>query len=172
MRYVVAILLALVLVGCKAKKVVATGSSGSTTTTTTLSTATEKKLGFAIPKNANKALYTEVADWLGTPYKYGGETKSGTDCSGFVQAVYTKVYNKTLPRSSKEQYGFVKKIDQDKLTEGDLIFFNTSGKGVSHVGIFLYGQRFAHASSSKGVIVSQLTEPYWKNAYLGCGRVE
>jgi lipoprotein Spr len=130
------------------------------------------KLGFEVDKNCNLKLLDEVIDWWGTPYKYGGESKSGADCSGFVQMVFLKVYDKKLPRTTKQQYEFCRKVNRHNLKEGDLVFFETGSKGISHVGIFLKDGRFAHASSSKGVMVNGLEEAYYDKAYRGGGRVE
>lgn len=130
------------------------------------------KLGFEVDKTCNLKLLDEVIDWWGTPYKYGGESKSGADCSGFVQMVFLKVYNKKLPRTTKDQYEFCRKINKSHLKEGDLVFFETGGKGISHVGIYLKDEKFAHASSSKGVMVNGLDETYYDKAYRGGGRVE
>jgi len=129
------------------------------------------KLGVTVDKNSNLKLLQEVIDWWGTPYKYGGESKAGADCSGFVQMVFLNVYNKKVPRSTKQQYEFCKKINKNQLKEGDLVFFETGGKGISHVGIFLREGKFAHASSSKGVIVNSLDEPYYVKSYRAAGRV-
>lgn len=130
------------------------------------------KLGFEVDKTCNLKLLDEVLDWWGTPYKYGGESKSGADCSGFVQMVFLKVYDKKLPRTTKQQYEFCRKVNKHNLKEGDLVFFETGNKGISHVGIFLKDGRFAHASSSKGVIVNGLDEAYYDKTYRGGGRVE
>jgi cell wall-associated NlpC family hydrolase len=130
------------------------------------------KFGFEVDKSCNLKLLDEVMEWWGTPYKYGGESKSGADCSGFVQMVFLKVYDKKLPRTTKQQYEFCSKVNKSRLKEGDLVFFETGGKGISHVGIFLKDGRFAHASSSKGVIVNGLEEAYYDKAYRGGGRAE
>lgn len=130
------------------------------------------KIGIEVDSNTNLKLLDEILAWWGTPYKFGGESKAGADCSGFVQMVYSSVYQKKLPRSSKQQYEFCKKIGKNQLKEGDLVFFDTGGKGVSHVGIYLKDNRFAHASTTKGVMVNSLTEEYYQKTYKSGGRVE
>jgi Cell wall-associated hydrolases (invasion-associated proteins) len=121
--------------------------------------------------NIKKELKREINEWLGTPYKYGGNDKKGVDCSGFVQQVYKKVYHLNLPRTSSDIYSFCKKIKLPDLREGDLVFFDYEGKGVSHVGIYLSDNKFVHASSSKGVVISDLTNSYNKKKFVGAGRV-
>ncbi|MBR1770102.1 MAG: C40 family peptidase [Bacteroidales bacterium] len=106
--------------------------------------------------------------WIGTPYQLGGLTKNGVDCSGFVFNVYNDVFSIKLPRRSADMENAVKLLSgKNKMKEGDLVFF---GKGkVNHVGIFITQDKFIHASSSKGVIVSSLEEKYWKENFRSCG---
>lgn len=120
-----------------------------------------------------KELIKEAKKWLGTKYKYGGHSKSGTDCSGFVMEVYKSVYDFKLPRSSREQQEFCKKIKKSQLKIGDLVFFTTgkSKNRVSHVGIFIGNGQFIHASSSKGVVISDLDQNYYIRTYHSSGRV-
>lgn len=120
-------------------------------------------------------LYAEVSLWLGTPYRYGGNTKRGADCSGFVCQVYDRVYGKKLERSSDQQAKKnVKKVSKKKLRTGDLVFFNTlkNSKKIDHVGIYLKDGRFIHASTSKGVIVSDLDQKYYKKTWVKGGVVK
>lgn len=118
---------------------------------------------------SNKALYDMIDDWWGTPYKIGGMTKKGVDCSAFVQTVMGSVYELPLPRTAAEQKELCKEIKKEDLTEGDLVFFNTRG-GVSHVGVYLHNNKFVHASTSGGVTISDLAEPYWEKRFIGAGR--
>lgn len=108
--------------------------------------------------------------YLKTPYRFGGESPKGFDCSGFVKFVYDKHGNK-LPRTADSQYKTGKKVDRLSLKPGDLVFFNTYGAGVSHVGIYYGSGKFIHASSSRGVMISKLDELYWKPRYLGAKRI-
>jgi cell wall-associated NlpC family hydrolase len=160
------------IIGCKTTKLPKTTENSRPTKSNSAYKKYTAKLGFEVDKSCNLKLLDEVMDWWGTPYKYGGESKSGADCSGFVQMVFLKVYDKKLPRTTKQQYEFCRKVNKNHLKEGDLVFFETGGKGISHVGIFLKDGRFAHASSSKGVIVNGLEEAYYDKAYRGGGRVE
>ena len=109
--------------------------------------------------------------WYGTKYKMGGLDKSGIDCSGFALTYMSYFYNVSLPRSSMEQYHFATPISKSELKEGDLVFFKIARKkDVSHVGVYLTNGKFAHASTSNGVIISDLNEPYYLQHFAGCGR--
>ncbi len=133
----------------------------------------EDKLGMSIEKKDYFPLYLEVADWLGTPYRYGGMSKNGVDCSGFTCAVFQKAYDRRLPRNSQQQYEFSKrKIKKEALKEGDLVFFTgkNAKSSVSHVGIYLKEGKFAHASSNRGVMISELDESYWQQNWVIGGR--
>lgn len=107
----------------------------------------------------------------GTPYKLGGTSTQGFDCSGFTRYVFKKMGIK-LPRVSAAQYKQGTPVSKSQLKEGDLVFFNTLGKGkVSHVGIYVGEGKFAHASSSKGIRIDKLSNRYYKNRYVGAKRV-
>lgn len=120
----------------------------------------------------NKILLENVDEWYGVRYRTGGNTKSGVDCSGFTVAVYAAVYGMALPRVSREQYRISRKISTTELQEGDLVFFNTRGSGVSHVGVYLGNNKFIHASVSRGVMVNDIFETYYLQRYVGAGRID
>ena len=123
-------------------------------------------------KKTNTALTTSVYEWLGTPHRDGGTSKRGTDCSNFVQSVYQEAYGIELNRNSRAMYEEdVEAIRKEDLREGDLVFFNINGDGISHVGIYLRKDLFVHASSSRGVIVESLSSPYFRKNYAASGRV-
>lgn len=130
------------------------------------------KLGMDIEYENNHALYTEVAGWLGTRYRSGGNSKNGTDCSGLASQIYYKVYRIRLPRTSDAQYNNSTKVAKGNLCEGDLVFFtsNRSGKQIAHSGIYLKNGKFVHASSSRGVIISSLNEDYYRTHWKSGGR--
>ena len=133
-----------------------------------------KTLDVKLTRHDNKALYAELRSWLGTPYQYAASEKGkGTDCSGMVMEVYREVYHKKLERNSAMMFEKnCTKIDRDQLREGDLVFFITGKSGrISHVGIYLKEGKFVHASSSRGVVVSDLSENYWDKHYTTSGRV-
>lgn len=120
----------------------------------------------------NVKLYEYIDDWYGTPYKLGGTTKKGVDCSALVQSLFASVYGISLPRTSKYQYTATKRISTTQLKEGDLLFFHTRRhhKGVTHVGIYLQNNKFVQASSSGGVKISDMYEPYYVQHLVGAGR--
>lgn len=109
--------------------------------------------------------------YLGVPYVYGGTTTSGFDCSGYVTAVFRE-FDVSLPRTSSSMYGVGKSVDKNDLVPGDLVFFNTSGSGISHVGIYFGGGKFIHSQTGKGVSITDLNDKwYWGNRYVGAKRV-
>ena len=118
----------------------------------------------------NRELYSFILEWYGTPYQFGGQTMKGIDCSGFANVLYKDVYKIQLPRSSKDIAENIKRKYTDELKEGDLVFFSFGKSGeVNHVGVYLHNNRFVHASTSKGVIISDLTEPWYGNYLVKCG---
>jgi hypothetical protein len=119
----------------------------------------------------NLTLYNFIEDWINTPYRYGGCSKDGIDCSSFASTLIGKVYGVDLPRSSKEQYSMCAKVAREDLQEGDLIFFHTF-KGVSHVGVYLGNNYFVHSSTHSGVTIDNLDEDYYNKRYIGGGRVK
>lgn len=126
------------------------------------------------PKSSS-AFVSEINSWLGTPYKYGGNQKQvGTDCSGFVTSVFHKTTDVKLPRSAGEIYAVGVSVPVKDLKLGDLVFFKNTipGKsGVHHVGIYLGDLDFVHASTTEGVVVSNLLETYYKEKYAGARRM-
>jgi cell wall-associated NlpC family hydrolase len=124
----------------------------------------------------NLILYRFIDKWMNTPYLWGGTTEKGIDCSAFMQRLLAEVYDLHIPRTSIEQF-FTKHVEQflatKHLSEGDLVFFQTmKGKPVSHVGLYLHNNLFINASSSKGVSIGDLKDPYWSTKYFAAGRVK
>lgn len=132
-----------------------------------------QSLGFELEGNEHLLLVSELIAWVGTPYKYGGKTQSGTDCSGFVNAIYKKVFNIQLERVSADIFTQnTTKIKKDNLQCGDLVFFKIRKKRISHVGIYIAKDYFIHASSRNGVVINNLSEDYYKTYYYASGRVD
>ncbi|TJZ61397.1 glycoside hydrolase [Sphingobacterium olei] len=127
-------------------------------------------MGVAVSATTNTKLYQFVYEWLGTPYRLGGDSKRGIDCSKFSLALYENVFNTTIGYNSRNQYANVTPIRKNDLQAGDLVFFKIRSRSITHVGVYLGDDKFAHASSSKGVMVSNLNEPYWSRYYYNGGR--
>lgn len=113
----------------------------------------------------------DVIGFLGVPYVYGGNDRGGIDCSGFTAQVYKSATKKLLPRSAREQYGAGAPVSTSELQFGDLVFFNTTGRVPSHVGIYIEDDLFAHASVTRGVTFSSLESTYYKKRYVGARRI-
>lgn len=121
---------------------------------------------------SRSAVLQYAARYLNTPYKYGGATPAGFDCSGFVQYVY-KHFDIGLPRTAAAQATAGDRVDKANLSPGDLVFFNTEGSGINHVGIYAGNGRFIHSSSpnSGGVIYTSLGESFYSKSYAGARRL-
>ncbi|MBS1729749.1 MAG: C40 family peptidase [Bacteroidetes bacterium] len=116
-------------------------------------------------------LLHEVDIWWGTKYCMGGTTQSCIDCSALTQTIMEDVYGVDIPRTAQAQYDNCKIVKgKDSLQEGDLVFFHTTRRGISHVGMYLANNKFVHASTSQGVMISDLNDTYWKDRYRGAGR--
>jgi len=115
-------------------------------------------------------LYKQYNHWRGAPYKYGGLSRGGVDCSGFVYQSYKSVFNISLPRSTKDQVNRGKRVYINELRSGDLIFFKTGYK-TRHVGIYVENGKFMHASTSRGVTLSNVRSGYWREHYWQARRL-
>lgn len=120
----------------------------------------------------NPALYGFIDDWYGTPYRLGGTTRKAIDCSAFTRQLFSDVYGENLDRTAAMQFMMTKRIyDKNELKEGDLVFFSIKTKRISHCGLYLGDGKFVHASSSQGVVISDLAQAYWSRYYAGAGRL-
>ncbi|SMY35079.1 NlpC/P60 family protein [Photobacterium andalusiense] len=163
-KTILQILVLLSVVGC---------SSSSVNDTVTKKPLTPiPKQTAAQPLPVNNGMFDGVYhNWKGTPYRYGGSSKKGIDCSAFVQVGYSSVYQKMLPRTTLELVKKGKQVKRHTAKEGDLVFFRT-GRNSRHVGIYLGNSEFLHASQSKGVIISRLDNPYWKRHFWQIRRLD
>jgi len=118
----------------------------------------------------NLRLWQYIDDWYGAHYRFGGSTKQGVDCSAFAGGLMSAVFGIGLPRMAKDQYNTGVHVTKNDLQEGDLVFFHTTRKGVSHVGVYLTNNKFVHASVNYGVVISDLNDPYYSKAFVGARR--
>lgn len=119
----------------------------------------------------NPALYTAVCNWTDVPYKYASCTKKGVDCSGLSKALYKQVYDLELQGGSRHIFKACEQVEQAQLEEGDLVFFKIYNDNISHVGVYLGNHKFVHASTKRGVIVSDLREQYYRTRFYRGGRI-
>jgi hypothetical protein len=110
-------------------------------------------------------------DLVGTRYRFGGQGTGGFDCSGLVGHVYREYNGMKLPRTVRELFQIGLPVDRKRFKTGDLLFYNTDGRGPSHVGIFLWNSTFLHASSSEGVVLTDTRDAYYARRYLGARRL-
>ena len=129
-----------------------------------------------LPEESGAATATEqrirdaVSSWHGTPYEWGGTSRSGLDCSAFTQIIYRDVYGVDIPRTTALQVREGAPVDPPQLKTGDLVFFHPRDD-VRHVGVYLGGRDFAHVSSNRGVTISRLDKRYWRNRYWTARRI-
>ena len=175
-KYTALVLCTFYIISCKHHQTVTKSTDTNTAKTENTNSSLKKqyavKLGVNESDIKNETLYQFINEWQGVPYKYAGKDKTGIDCSGLTSTLYLKVYKKTISSNTKALVGEVKKISESDLKEGDLVFFNTDGKGVSHVGVYLQNRKFVHASTKKGVMISDMNEPYFVKTYVSSGRVK
>ncbi len=131
-----------------------------------------QSLGLRLDFDEDKALLETVADWIGTPYRSGGNSQRGTDCSGFVSKVYKQVYGISLTHSSRSMFHQVNRVSKSAMETGDLVFFRRGpGQPIFHVGIYLEDGKFIHAATNGGVMINSLMSPYYKRHFYAAGRV-
>jgi cell wall-associated NlpC family hydrolase len=116
------------------------------------------------------SLMQAYRDWKGTPYRLGGATKDGVDCSMLVNIIFDEYFGIELPKNTRSQLNAGKGIRRAAVRTGDLVFFKT-GRKTLHVGIAVNSGEFLHASTSEGVMISKLGNSYWRNRYLAARRV-
>lgn len=155
----VAVLIFLVSAGCAKNNV--TYSPGTSVI------SSQSPAGSISARDALKAFYDS---WQGVPYRYGGMSRSAIDCSGLALLAYRELYGLQLPRTVAEQARRGTKVSGNSFQPGDLVFFKT-GVFQRHVGIFLEKSQFIHASTSRGVMISRLDEPYWDKNFWKATRI-
>lgn len=134
--------------------------------------ACSRAFGIRFEGTENRRLLEVVESWLGKPYRFGGCSEAGIDCSCLVKSIFEEVYNISLERTSRDICDDnLTPVSKESLQEGDILCFKTRSQRISHVGIFLKDDKFVHASRSKGVTISSLKSPYFAKRLRRCGRV-
>ncbi|MBE9598116.1 C40 family peptidase [Pedobacter sp. MC2016-24] len=139
---------------------------------TTKSPTVAARTADAMSHLKSKKLYTFITDWTGVQYRLGGLDKKGIDCSGFALLLQKDIYGNTLPRRSRDQADAIREKDPGQLNEGDLIFFSFGGGAVDHVGVYLNNNYFVHASTTRGVVVDDLTLPVYQKSLVKAGSLK
>ncbi|MCP4108221.1 MAG: hypothetical protein GY749_22200 [Desulfobacteraceae bacterium] len=140
--------------------------------TSTFFSKYSRKLGIPFDGTENIQLIMAVDEWLGTPFKWGGCSKYGIDCSCLVQSIYKNVYGIELNRTTIGMFTTnLATVEKEDLQEGDLIFFKIRGNKISHVGIYLKHNKFIHSTLTKGVMINDLDQNYYKKRFLSGRRV-
>lgn len=166
------ITLALFIASCGTTKNVSNKSAKENTAASDkIKTKYAKMLNVDADKIDDTKLYAFIDDWYGVKYKYGGKSKQGVDCSGFVSVLYSDVYKKELNGPVASMFYQCKGISKNNLTEGDLVFFKIENDNVSHVGVYLQNNKFVHASVKKGIMIDDLDETYYKKYFYKGGKI-
>ena len=157
---------------CKSKKIATDASQAKSINSGSIKERYASLLGVKEKELNNDKLYRFIDDWIGVPYRNGGMDKKGIDCSGFTFLLEKEVFKKELPRTARSMAKLVKRKYENQLKEGDLIFFDFDGQKFSHVGVYLHNGRFVHASTSKGVIISNLKDSWYYKYFTRGGSVK
>jgi cell wall-associated NlpC family hydrolase len=132
-----------------------------------------QKLSVGYNNTKHSTLDLFIKKWLGVPYRYGGNNENGIDCSALSSTFYQEMFNRELERTAELQYSQGQFVKKNYLQEGDLVFFDLDSDKftIDHVGIFLSDGKFIHASTSQGVTISELSDSYYSDNYIGARRI-
>lgn len=166
------ILLPLFYTSCKSKKIITDVSKFKASSSGTIKERYAYLLNVKEKEIENEKLYGFIDNWIGVPYRIGGIDKKGVDCSGFIFLLEKEVFNKDLPRTARTMAEKIKRKYEQDLEEGDLVFFDFDGQKFSHVGFYLHNNKFVHASTSKGVIISDLKDPWYYKYFTRAGSIK
>lgn len=121
--------------------------------------------------NLTKKVRRSYSKWRGVKYKFGGTRRSGIDCSAYTRQIIGNIFNIYLPRTARAQMTRGKKVAFNKLRAGDLVFFRT-GRSSMHVGVYVHNGNFTHASTTAGVTITNLDNPYWSSRLIAARRIQ
>ena len=173
-KYNLVILFAAILIlsACHSRRAVMKGEPGEVVAPQpSVAEKYSAMMGVDVSSIQNGRLYAFVDQWMGTPYRFGGLDHDGIDCSGLSFLLQQQVYGINIPRTTGQQVQIIKRKYEEELQEGDLLFFDYDGKKFSHVGIYLQNGYYVHASSTRGVTITKLHDPYAYKYFSRCGAV-
>ncbi|MGV3704586.1 MAG: C40 family peptidase [Arcticibacter sp.] len=163
----------LAFTSCKSRKLITDASSArGKELSGTMEQRYSTLLGVPESEIRDQRLYKFIDDWMGSPHRLGGMDKGGIDCSGFTTILQKEVFRKNVARTAREMADQVKRLYEEDLKEGDLVFFDFGGQPFNHVGVYLHNNKFVHVSTSKGVIISDLKDPWYYKYFSRCGSVK
>ncbi len=170
--YVLFFAVAVVLASCHSKKTLLKGNPGEIVKPQAdIADKYSELMMVGKGEIKNGRLYSFIDQWMGTPYKFGGQDKDGVDCSGFAQLLEQEVYGIKIPRMTSQQVTVIKRKYEEELKEGDLVFFDFDNKQFSHVGVYLQNGYVVRASTSKGVMIVRLKSPSMYKYFSRAGSI-
>lgn len=122
-------------------------------------------------KYEEQTIYNFISEWVKTPYRFGGQTKKGIDCSALTLKFFKEIYNLNIPRTASQQYKASEKIKKSQLETGDLVFFRNNSRTSWHVGVYLNEGWFFHSTPKKGVTFANINDGYYERVFYGGGRL-
>lgn len=129
-------------------------------------------LGLELDGSENLELLAAIETWMGTPYRYGGCSRFGVDCSCLIQTLYDEVFDIEISRTSRRMFETLSPVETEALQEGDILCFRSRrGRRIGHVGLYLKDDKFVHASRSNGVTISDMKERYYRKRFVAARRV-
>lgn len=162
----------LLYTSCRSKKILTDASKSRPISSGSLTERYAAILKVNEKELDNEKLYRFIDSWMGVPHRNGGMDKKGVDCSGFTSILEKEIYDRSVPRTARAMAEIVKRKYEDDLKEGDLVFFDFQGQKFSHVGVYLHKNKFVHASTSKGVIISDLKDPWYYKYFSRAGSIK
>lgn len=157
---------------CKSKAIITDASKSRTLISGSVKERYAALLNVKEKDLNNEKLYRFIDSWIGVPHLSGGMDKKGVDCSGFTSILEKEIFSRAAPRTAKSMAEIVKRKYEGDLKEGDLVFFDFQGQKFSHVGVYLHNNKFVHASTSKGVIISDLKDPWYYKYFSRAGSIK